>query len=312
MHYDIAAKVLMEKCREEILRRFVGLSVSKSSLLQELPQETASVKRSDFPILVTEESGAKRLVLLEIQSRWERDIPLRLLDYRSRYLLRQDVEAISCVILLKPSSEATAVYEDNEVRFAYRLIPIYELDAREIVADNVLCLMPFVPLMKHGEELIEKADLLLYESVLPREDKADMLTVLTIFSGLVSTRLPQMLVSRRRDIMIESAAYEIIKQEGRQEGLNEGRQEGLNEGRQEGLNEGRQEGLKKGREEGRIEEAREGILENLEARFDVVPESIIKEVRGIGELEVLKALRRKSAKIDNLHAFRDLLKKAKE
>ena len=56
MQYDIAAKVLIEKCREEILRRFLGLSVTESTILESAPQETVSVKRSDFPILVTDET----------------------------------------------------------------------------------------------------------------------------------------------------------------------------------------------------------------------------------------------------------------
>jgi hypothetical protein len=115
MHYDIAAKVLLEKCRGEILRRFLGLSVSESTLIEQLPQETVSLKRSDFPILVTDESGSRRLVLIEIQSEWDGRIPLRLLDYRSRYLLKHDVEAISCVLLLRacfgipPPRKASAI-----------------------------------------------------------------------------------------------------------------------------------------------------------------------------------------------------------
>jgi predicted transposase YdaD len=292
MHYDIAAKVLMEKCRGEILRRFLGLSVSESTLLQELPQETVSLKRSDFPILVTDDSGCERLVLLEIQSQWDRRIPLRLLDYRSRYLLKHDVEVISCILLLRPSSAAVTSYEDNEVRYSFRLIRIDELDARDILVERLLCLMPFVPLMRHGEEELDRADRALYESALSRQDKADMLTAMTIFSGLVSEKLPHVLLSKRRDIMIESAAYDIIKQEGLQEGLQQGMQRGLRQGM--------------------IQEAQEGILDILEARFDVVPESIAKEVRGIEELGVLKALRRSSVKVAGLDELRALLKRAKE
>jgi hypothetical protein len=94
VHYDIAAKVLMEKCRREILRRFLGIPVSDSTLLEELPQETVSVRRSDFSILVSDDTGTQRLVIMEIQSRWDPKLPLRLLDYRSRYLLKYDVEAV--------------------------------------------------------------------------------------------------------------------------------------------------------------------------------------------------------------------------
>ena len=41
------------------------------------------------------------------------------------------------------------------------------------------------------------------------------------------------------------------------------------------------EGLQQGMQQGMLEEAREGILDILEARFDVVPESIVKEIRAI-------------------------------
>ena len=159
----------------------------------------------------------------------------------------------------------------------------YEMDAREIVEENILCLMPFVPIMQHGEDLLDQADSLLYLSALSREDKADMLTVMTIFSGLISDKLPRMLVAKRRDIMIESAAYDVIKQEGLSEGL----------------------------QQGKIQEAQEAILDYLEARFEIVPESIAREVQGIEELGVLKALRRGSVKVATLDEFKALLKKAK-
>jgi len=139
MHYDIAAKVLLEKCREEILRRLLGLSVAESSLVQELPQAT----------------------------------------------------------------------------------------------------------------------------------------------------LPRMLVARRRDILIESAAYDIIKQEGLQQGLQQGLQEGL--------------------QQGKIQEAQDAILDNLEARFEVAPESVAAQIRGIEDLRILKALRRSSVKAASLAEFEELL-----
>lgn len=115
MHYDIVAKVLTEKCRGEILRHLPGLSVAEISLPEQLPQETVSLRRSDFPIPVTDESGGRQLVLPEIQSRRERDIPLRLSDYHSRYLLRYDVvKVITCALLLRPSADAAALYEDDK------------------------------------------------------------------------------------------------------------------------------------------------------------------------------------------------------
>jgi hypothetical protein len=42
--YDIATKVLIESCRDEIIREFIGIDVRDTRLVEELPQETASLK----------------------------------------------------------------------------------------------------------------------------------------------------------------------------------------------------------------------------------------------------------------------------
>lgn len=158
---------------------------------------------------------------------------------------------------------------------------IYEFDANEIIREGSLCLMPFVPLMRHGEELMAGADRLLYESSLPRGDKADMLTAMAILSGLVSMRFPQALLARRRDIMIESAAYDLIKKEGIQEGI----------------------------QEGILRNSREAVIEILEARFDLVPRSISTTINEIDDPATLKILLRKAITVASLDEFRPLLLK---
>lgn len=228
--YDVAMKILIESCQREIVRKFLDINVRESALIKKVPQETVSVKRSDYPLLVTDSEGRTWLVILEIQTFWNRHVPLNLLDYRIRHLLDHDMEAVSCVILLRPSPSATDQYNDREVTFKYRLVKIFEMDARETVDNGPLCLMPFVPLMKNGKAAIEEADSLICESELPKLKKADMLTSMAILSGLVSDELPANLISRRKDIMMESAAYDIIKQEGIQLGINQGRREGLMSG----------------------------------------------------------------------------------
>ncbi len=236
--YDIATKVLIESCRDEIIRYFTGIEIRESTLVEPLPQETVSLKRSDYPVLITDDKGVKRLIILEIQTFWNRKVPLNLLDYRTRYLIQHDdVEVISCVVLLCPSSKATDCYKDNEVNFTYRLIRIFDLDAQAVVSEGPLCLMPFIPLMKHGKDVLAEADTLIYKSELSRLQKADMLTSMAILSGLISEDMPAKLVSRRKDMMIESAAYQLLKQDGIKEGLQEGLQQGLQQGFFQGLSE---------------------------------------------------------------------------
>ena len=53
------------------------------------------------------------------------------------------------------------------------------------------------------------------------------------------------------------------------------------------------------------------MLDNLEARFDVAPESVEREVRGIEDLRILKALHRSSVKVATLVEFQELLKQAR-
>jgi hypothetical protein len=177
---------------------------------------------SDYPLKVTDSKGMSYIVILEMQSSWEPDVPLQLLEYRTRHILKLGLPAMSCVLLLRESNLARDRYEDQEVQFKFRLIRVYEWDARDILEKGITCLAPFTPLMQHGEEVLIQAEELIYFSDMSRMDKADMLTSMTILSGLVSPDLPVKLLNRRRDIMIESAAYDLIKTEGIQQGIQQG------------------------------------------------------------------------------------------
>ncbi len=70
------------------------------------------------------------------------------------------------------------------------------------------------PLLK----VFQTAEETIYESGLGRGDKADLLTGMALLSGLLDKDLPCKLLERRRDIMMESYAYELIKKEGYEEG----------------------------------------------------------------------------------------------
>ncbi len=88
--------------------------------------------------------------------------------------------------------------------------------------------------------------------------------------------------------MIESAAYELIKEEGRAEGRAEGLREGLEKGRAEGL--------------------REGILLGLELKFGV-EEGLraFKAVRRIEDVKLLEALYHALRDVDSVEAFERLV-----
>ena len=95
------------------------------------------------------------------------------------------------------------------------------------------------------------------------------------------------LLERRRDIMIESPAYEIIKEEGLREGIQRGLQQGM------------------------LENAREMVLEALSVKFGVLPIDLIEEIKGIQLREVLKQLLRAAMTVESLDQFREQLGRVK-
>ncbi len=263
MKYDAALKELLRHCHAAILRDLLGIPVTSSTLMEERPRETTSVRSSDFLLRVVQEDGEEFLVLIEFQTYWQRNVPQRLLEYRARHVLREELDAITVVMLLRPSPSATDHYHDREVDYRFRLVKPYELDAAEVLRENRVCLMPLTPLMQGGVDVAVEAERAIVDSDLTEEAKADMLTNMTLMAGLVSKDLARHLLKRRRDLMIQSFGYELIKQEGLEEGLKKGLEKGLKEGFKQGFQEGLEEGLLKGIERGRAEGREEGLMEGL-------------------------------------------------
>ncbi len=137
--------------------------------IEELPQETVSVRSTDFPVKVIDRNGFEMIHLIEFQSDWD-------------------------------------------------FSKIWELPAREYLDKGVM--LPFIPLMEGGLSLTNDAERLIYSS--GDEHKADNLTILTILTGLRDPVLSLELIKRRRDIMIQSPVYDLILQEGIEQGIERG------------------------------------------------------------------------------------------
>ncbi|GAB6162358.1 hypothetical protein JCM12298_15170 [Desulfothermus naphthae] len=290
MQYDIASKVILTHCRNAILRRLCGLEIKDSELVDVRPQETASVRRSDFVLRASFEDGTQRLVLLELITQWKKYLPLRTLETRCRHILEEDLEIETVMIELKRCYGIVDYYRDNEVEFRYKVVKLYELEAREVLKEGIVCLYPFVPLMKGGIGLIEEAEKGIYEVEESRQYKSDLLTGMAILSGLISREIPMELIKRRRDIMIESAAYEIIKREGFEEGIQQGIQQGIEQGIQQGIQQGIEQGIQQGIERGKLEGLLEAIKFGLELKFGKDGIKLYPEIKKIKDLNVLEAI----------------------
>ena len=168
--------------------------------------------------------------------------------------------------------------------------------------------------MKGGESYVEEAEERIYKAGgLERCEKADLLTGLAIFTGLKNKEKARRLIERRRDIMIESAAYEIIKQEGFEEGYNKGLLKGKEEGLKEGLLKGKEEGFKEGILRGKEEGIREGLLKGieigLEVRFGAEGLTLYPIIKKIKNVDVLEAISEAIKTAKSLEEIEKLCKK---
>ena len=132
---------------------------------------------------------------------------------------------------------------------------------------------------------------------------------MAILAGLKNKEIAKKLIERRRDIMIESAAYEIIKKEGFEEGYHKGKEEGLKEGILKGKEEGFKEGILKGIEEGIREGLLKGIEIGLEVRFGAEGLTLYPIIKKIKNVDVLEAISEAIKTAKSLKEIEKLCKK---
>jgi len=247
-------------------------------LIEELPQEIVSLKRSDFPLLVIQKDGQESIVLIEIQTVFSREFVLRLIDYTVRYMLKYNIEVTPFVLLLKPSSKATGVYTDKRLIFRYEIVRLWEKKAEDFRGD--ITIYPFIPLMDGGLDMLEDAEQQLYnDKNLSVETKADLLTAMAIFTGMRDKELAQKLMERRRDIMIQSPIYDVIKEEGMKEGV----------------------------KEGSLKEGREMILTALDEKFGKLLSDVSETLSNINDTKKLEILLRQAIRSGSLKEFNQRL-----
>ncbi len=180
-------------------------------------------------------------------------------------------------------------YDDGVVRFRYQVVRLWKVSASDMLQQGLVKVYPFVPVMDSRREEIFQAEEEIYQSAeLERSQKSDLLTALAIFAGMRDKSIAEELVRRRRDIMIESATYDIFKRDILQEGIQQGIQQG------------------------QLEEAHEMVSEVLAERFGVMSPRVIQQIRTVPERETLRALLRLAVRCDTLEEFKGDLRKALE
>ena len=316
--YDLTMKRLTSEFAEDYVRFALNRIPSHAEALE--LEEVEEVDK-ELPALMREVDFAARVeveqrqivLLLEFQTRWEADVPQRMMGYTWRLYERYKLPVYPVVMVFRKSRSFQdrlnmQALEMEVVRFRYRVIPIWEVDARQVIEQGQRGLYPLLPLMrwegKGAEEVLEEIERLVLGEIKDRERRADAYVALRVLSGIGYPLVLIDRIMRRRDIMLESPVYREILEEGKSLGL----KEGLELGRKEGLELGRKEGLEFG-EEARL---REDVLDVLDVRFGVVPPDVEETVRSVRGKASLESLLRRVAVVESVEAFREHLTKLRE
>jgi predicted transposase YdaD len=160
---------------------------------------------------------------------------------------------VQVLVLLRPPAVGTEVesaFVSGTTRHEYRVMKVWEQEPEIFLND--LALLPFASLAAPtaSQSLLERT-----ASEVSKIESESLRREISSYAQLMAgLRFKPNLIHQvfREGMMRESAIYQEILEEGRQEGKRLGRQEGERLGRQEGERLGRQEGERQGRQEGEL------------------------------------------------------------
>jgi len=292
--YDLTMKRLSAEFVEDYVRFALGRPASHAEVLEvaELDKELPTLMREVDFVAMVEVEGEHFVLLVEFQTAWESDVPQRTLGYSWRLYERYKLPVYPVVVVFRKSGALRdrlnlRALELEVLRFRFRVVPVWELDGAEVVAQQWVGLYPLLPLMqwegKEAEAVLRESQELVLSQIAEKERRADAYVALRVLSGI---RYPLSLIDRilrRKEIMLESPVYREILEEGKAMGLEEGKAMGL---------------------ETRL---REDVLEVLEVRFGMVPYQVEEQVRRVRGWKTLEGLHRKAVVVESLEAFGEVL-----
>ena len=241
-------------------------------------------RESDVLIRVESKEYGKFLVLNELQLRYKPEMPRRMRAYaglaEEKYKLPTYPVLIN--ILKTGDAEIPTRFESNlaglEVRQDYRVINLWEVDVKIALEQPLPSLLPFVPILKGGEDesIIREALRLLQAD----EQLNQLETVLAFFATFVlDSSLVQEIMRWDMTVLRESPWYQEILQQGEQQG--------------------EQKGEKKDR--------LSSIELCLEVKFGNEGLKFMPKISEISDLETLKTIQRSILTVESLDELKHIL-----
>lgn len=176
------------------------------------------------------------LLLNEIQLRYDEEMPRRIRAYAGLAEEKYKCFVYPIVVnILQPSSNVVILncYESNKLGIKayqdYRVINLWEVDVNLVFTEKINSLLPFVPVLKGGNEeiIVRKALAELRQD----EELKELETLLAFFASFVlNTSLVQQIMRWDMAVLEQSPWYQEIAKREQEKGKTEGKTEGKIEG----------------------------------------------------------------------------------
>ena len=227
------------------------------------------------------------LVLNELQLRYTQRLPRRIRAYAGLAEEKYDLPVYPILINILPASPKLEIAKRYESEFVglkarqdYRIINLWEVDANLVFQQPLPTLLPFVPILKGGnQELLVRQAL---RQLQADQQLSELEPLLAFFASFVlETRLVQQIMRWDMTVLRESPWYQEILREGEQTGEKKGEQR-----------------LRKG--------LLSGIELGLKLRFGEAGLQLLPEIRDLEVVEQLEAIQAALAADSTLEELRQI------
>jgi predicted transposase YdaD len=230
--FDAVTRSLLEKHPADWLAAFgLGRGWPVDVVNSDLSTVTAEADK-----VIRVEGVVPWLFHVELQTRYDGRLPLRLLRYNVLLSHRHGCPVHTLAVLLRPAADGPALdgvfrqgSPDGRCRleFHYQVVRAWELDLEQLLAGGIGTL-PLAPLAVRSEEQMPAVVEALMRRVDPVAATAEAKELWAASAVLAGLRFPWESIKhwfRGVAVMRESSVYEGLLQEGRAEGRVEGRAE---------------------------------------------------------------------------------------
>ncbi len=268
---------------------------------EQLSTEFQLVRRLTDSLLRVKDRYGEFLLLTELQLHTDKNMPGRMRAYIALAEEKYRLPVYPVVFYLLPPagkknlpSKYASEFRGIRAYQDFKVVKAWELDARQILTQKNMALLPFIPLMQGADKSIIRQGAQMLRQHTASEE---LETVLAFFAGFVmDERTVKQMLQWDMPVIRESPMYKAILKEGWEEGVEKGRQEGL------------QQGLQKGKIEGQ----REDILNVLRIRFepdDKDKHNIADHLKTLASTEVMEDLLTAAVTANSLTDFYQTLER---